>query len=253
MTRRVGRHIGRLDIGLDIGQFGLDSGVVVTHGVDPAEEFVEIQRVDADAGVFEQLLAVAYGVEGGRPRAQSADAQALEASDHTTGGCESDQILLELDALGRYGVELGQAEGHAVLAQVVAERHLAAEAVAAVGDGHDVDLVRRGLDQNRHVEAGPSQRVDHGALFAEVGQRDHDAVDLLAVGVEEIGALARVFHALDAAEGRLFGRQGDDLEPGRFQHLDHVRAALLTQMAGEEASIADDQSQCYRFHVLFLL
>ncbi len=139
-------------------------------------------------------------------------------------------------------MQLGQAEGHAVLAQVVAERHLAAEAVAAVGDGHDVDLVGRGLDQHRHVEAGPAQRVDHGALFAEVGQRHHDAVDLLAMGVKEVGALARIFHALDAAEGRLFRRQCDDLEAGFFQHLDHIRAALLTQMAGEEAPVADDQS-----------
>ena len=35
----VSRDIGRLDIGLDVGQLGLHSGVIVGHGIDPAEEF----------------------------------------------------------------------------------------------------------------------------------------------------------------------------------------------------------------------
>ena len=41
--------------------------------------------------------------------------------------------------------------------QIIAGRHLAAEAVAAVGDGHLARGIRGGLDQHRHIEAGEAQ------------------------------------------------------------------------------------------------
>ena len=59
--------------------------------------------------------------------------------------------------------------------------HLAAEAVAAVGDGHLAGGIGRRLDQHRHVEVGQAQGVGDAALVAEVRQRDDDAVDLVAV------------------------------------------------------------------------
>jgi hypothetical protein len=39
-------------------------------------------------------------------------------------------------------------------------------------------VVGRGLDQHRHLQVGEAERIGEAALFAEVGQRDDDAVDL---------------------------------------------------------------------------
>ena len=55
-----------------------------------------------------------------------------------------------------------------------------------------VELVVAGLHQHRHAELGAVQGVDDAQLVAEVGQRDDHAVDLGAVLVEEVGALAGV-------------------------------------------------------------
>ena len=48
-----------------------------------------------------------------------------------------------------------------------------------IGDGHVVGAVGRGLHQHRNLEPGKADGVDNAALFAEVGQRDDDAVDLV--------------------------------------------------------------------------
>ena len=66
--------------------------------------------------------------------------------------------------------------------------HLAAEAVAAHGDGHGVGAVGRGLHQHRNLEPGEADGVHDAALLAEVGQRDDDAVDLVGVLLEQLGA-----------------------------------------------------------------
>ena len=114
-------------------------------------------------------------------------------------------------------------------------------------------IVGEGLDQHRHAQVRPAQRVGHGALVAEVGQRDQHAVDLLAMCVEQLGALVGVLQALDAAVGRVLRPQRDDLEAGVFQHLDHLFPARLAQVAGKEAAVADDQSEGYGFHIQFSL
>ena len=134
------------------------------------------------------LLAVAHGVERRRARADGADAQAAQAAHHAADGGEPVEILGEDVGIGSFGVQRGQRVRNAVLLEVVAGRHLAAEAVAAVADGHQSGRVGRGLHQHGHVEVGQAQRVGDGALVAEIRQRDDDAVDLVAVALEEVGA-----------------------------------------------------------------
>jgi hypothetical protein len=85
-------------------------------------------------------------------------------------------------------VQRGQRVRNAVLHQVVARAHLAAEAVAARGDGHRIGAVRRGLHQHRNLEPGEPDRIHNAALFAEVGQRYNDAVDLFRVLLEKLRA-----------------------------------------------------------------
>jgi hypothetical protein len=91
------------------------------------------------------------------------------------------------------GVQAGQGEGDAVLAQVVADRHLAAEGVAAVG----LMVIFAGSSLKAWISTGtsqprPAQRVGDRALVAEVGQRHQHAVDLPRVLLEQVGALVRV-------------------------------------------------------------
>ena len=67
-------------------------------------------------------------------------------------------------------------------------------------------VVGRGLDQHRHAQIGEAERVGQAALFAEVRQRDDDAVDLVGMLLEQRGALLGVLVGLDRAVGGLVGR-----------------------------------------------
>ena len=63
---------------------------------DAAEDFRQVERLGRDAVGFEQFLAVADGVEGGRPRADAADAQVAHAVDDAADGREPGQIVAEV-------------------------------------------------------------------------------------------------------------------------------------------------------------
>ena len=155
------------------------------------------------------------------------------------------QVGLELGRVGGLGVELGERVGDAVLLEVVADRHLAAEAVAAEGDGHLAGVVGRGLDEDGDLEVGETEGVGEAALFAEVGQGDDDAVDLGGVLLEEGGALLGVLVGLDGAVGGLLGAEDDRLDAGRFERGDHLEPAAGREVAGKEAAVAYDYTHCH--------
>ena len=115
-----------------------------------------------------------------RNRAQSAH--------HAADAGEPSEIFRELGRVRRLRVQRRQRVRNAILHQVIAGRHLAAEAVAAVVDGHLARRIRRGLHQHRHVQVRHAQRIGDGALVAEIRQRDDDAVDLAAVLAEQLRA-----------------------------------------------------------------
>ena len=75
----------------------------------------------------------------------------------------------------------GQRIRNAVLPKIIAGRHLAAETVAAESYGHLVGDVGSGLDENGNMQAGEAQSIGNGAFVAEVGQRNDDAIDAMAV------------------------------------------------------------------------
>ena len=100
---------------------------------------------------------------------------------------------------GRTVCSVGQRVGDVVLAQVVADAHLAAEAVAAVVDGHLLRVVRERMHQHGYVEAGETDRVGNCALVAEVRERDQDAVDLVTVLPEHLGAEPGLLQRFDGA------------------------------------------------------
>jgi hypothetical protein len=143
-------------------------------------------------------------------------------------------------------VPAGERVADAVLLQVVAGRHLAAEAVAPVLDRHQRRRVWRRLHQDRHVQVGHPERVRNAPLVAEVGQRHDDAVDRVPVPPEEVGARPRLGPRLDGAVLRVVRPEHDDFDPRLLQDGAHLLAAGLGQVIGEEAPVADDQSDGHK-------
>ena len=168
--------------------FQLGFGFAVLHADDAAEDLGEVDGFHGDAAGFEQFLAVAHGVERRGARADGADADAAQTADHAADGGEPGEIFGEEVGIGGFGVQGGERVRNAVLLEVIAGAHLAAEAVAAVADGHQAGGIGRGLHQHGHVEVGQAQGVGDGALVAEIRQRDDDAVDVVAAALEEVGA-----------------------------------------------------------------
>ena len=212
---------------------------------DAAEHFGEVQGLHADAAHFEQLLAIADGLERRGTRADGPDAQPPQALRHAAHAGEPGEIVLELVRLQAFGVQRGKGVRNAVLLQVVADAHLAAEAVAAVGDEHPLRIVRKGVNQHRDVQVGQPQRVSHGAFLAEIRQGDDDAVDAVAVLAKQVGDNLRMRAILHRAVLGLVRRRADHFVPGGRQGRDHLLAPAARQMVGEETAIADDDSECH--------
>ena len=99
------------------------------------------------------------------------------------------------------------------------------------------------MHEHGDAELGPADGVGDRALVAEVRERDQEAVDLVAVRLEEIGAGARVGEAFDRAEFRGFGGERDGAKARALEGGKHLGAAGGTQMRGEKASIADDDAE----------
>ena len=152
------------------------------------------------------------------------------------------QVANEVGAFGVHRVTGGEGVLDAILAQVVAGGHLAAEGIAPVGDGHDVRVVGEGLHEHGHVEFGPAQRVGNRPLVAEVGQGDEHAVDLVTVAAEEVGGFLGVGNAFDAAIGRFVGIDQNRLDALLGEHLDNGLAAAHAQVFGEETAIAHNDA-----------
>ena len=134
---------------------GLHVGLLALQTADAAEDLGEVEGLDGDAVGFEQLLAVADGVEGRGTRADGADAELAQAVGDAADGGEPRDVADELRRVGRFGVQRSQRVGDAVLLEVIADAHLAAEGIAAVGDGHLAGVVGRRLDEHGDVQVRP--------------------------------------------------------------------------------------------------
>ena len=136
---------------------------------------------------------------------------------------------------------------NAVLPQIIAGRHLAAEAVAAKLDGHLLRIVGRGLDQHRNVQVRQAQGIGNRALFAEIRQSHDDAIDAIAIFLEEIGAAPGLFPGFDRSVVALFRSQRHHIHTGSRQHPQHLFPAALRQMIGKETPVAHDQAHRHFF------
>jgi hypothetical protein len=127
----------------------------------------------------------------------------------------------------------------AVLPEVVARRHLPAEAVASVSDGHGVRHVLERMHEDRHVELRPAERVGDGAFVSEVWERDQYAVDSVAMILEVIRAESGFLQALDRAVVRGGFGSDDRLDSVSLEHLQDCFPTGLTKMIRKEPPVAD--------------
>ncbi len=230
------------DVLFDGRELGLRCVVGVLHAGDAAHDFAEVEGFDGDAAALQQFFRVADGVECGGTRADGADAEVLQAANDAADGGEPGEVGGELGRVGGLGVQRGERVGDAVLGEVVADGHLAAEAVAAMGDGHLGGRVGRGLDEDGDAQIGETDGVGQAALLAEVGQGDDEAVDGGGVGLEEGGTLFGVLVGLDRAVGGDFRREHDGLDAGGFERGDDFEAARCGEVRGEESAVAYENS-----------
>jgi hypothetical protein len=184
-------------------------------------------------------------VEGGGAGTDGTEADVAQAADDAAGGGEPLEVGLELGGVGGFGVERGEGVGNAVLLEVVTNRHLAAEAIAAEGDLHFSGGVGCGLDEDGDVEVGEAEGVGEAALFTEVGQGDDDAIDLGGVGFEERGAFLSVLVGFDCAVRGLLGGENDCLDACCFECRDHLETSAGCEVTGEESPVAYNDAHCH--------
>ncbi len=134
--------------------------------------------------------------------------------------------------------------------QVVANRHLAAKTVPAIGRRHPVHFVGEGLDQYRNLQTRHADGVGHTPLLAKVGQGDQDAVYLVGPLLEQCRTLASILQCFDRTIERVLRAQDDGLDPFLEQHIQNLCPPGLAEVVGEEAPIADDDAQCSLVHLL---
>jgi len=207
--------------------------------MDGEEDLGEVHGLQADTARLEDLLRAADGVEGRRPGADGADRRTPKAADDAGDGGELLQLGEELVAPRVNRVAVGEGVADAVLGETVARGHLSAEAVAPVHQAHLALLIREGVDQHGNVELADAHGLRHGALVAEVGKGDQDALDLISVLPEEPAALLSLLPGLHGAELGVARAQAHYLDAGLLEDLQHLLAARFHKMIGEEAPVAD--------------
>src|SRR5262249_39386341 len=153
-------------------------------------------------------------------------------------------------------MERGQRIGNSVLRQVVADRHLAAEAVASRRDAHLARIIRGGLHKHRHSKSGKPQSICHSAFVAKIWQSHDDAIDLISTFAKERSAPPGFLVRLDSAELGLFRSKSDGTPPGGLKGLEDLLATSLCRMIRKELPIPYDHSYCqlrFLHYFLFVL
>ena len=100
--------------------------------------------------------------------------------------------------------------------------------------------------QHRHIELGEANGIGYGTLVAEVGQGHQNAVDLVAIGPEDLGAQPGLVQRFDGPVAGGAGFRDDGAYPGPGQDLQDRLPALGGQVVREEAAIAHDDAKRHR-------
>src|SRR5271154_1097315 len=237
------RHSGGGHVFLNGLQLAHGVLVVIFHPADAPQDFGEIQRLNGNAGGFEQFFAVPDGIKRRGPRANGPNAQIPQPVYDPANAGEPGQISFELFRIRSHRVLGGQRVGNAILLEVVAGRHLSAKTVAAMRDGHFRGRVRRSLHQHRHIQSGEPQGICDSAFIAKVRQRNNYAVYALAGRAKQCSATFGFFMCLYGTVFAVLRAQNDHVNSGGLQNLDHLFPAAHCQMIGKKSAIADYETK----------
>src|SRR5262249_23185786 len=158
------------------------------------------ERLDRNAAGFKQFFTVPNRVERRWTRTQCANASIFQLPNNVAGPDESPQVRPELRTIRVHGMHAGQRITQAVLFQIIADRHFAAEAVASVPNRHLLAFVIERMNEHWNVKVGPTQRVSYCAFISEIGQCHQYSAYLVTMSFEQIGAFLRIVERLDRSK-----------------------------------------------------
>ena len=177
--------------------------------------------------------------------ADTADAKIAQSVHDATNGGKPAEILLKFCGIGANGMRARQRVRDPVLSEVVARGHLAAEAIAPRRNGHLPWDIRCSLHKHRHIEPCEPQRIRDGALVAEIRKRYDDAIDFVAMFLEQRGTPFGFFMRFDSAMLAIFRPEHDTLIAGLGDRPHHLFASSLGELIGEEAAIPHNDPECH--------
>ena len=149
-----------------------------------------------------------------------------------------------------------QRVGNPILLQVVADRHLPAEAVPPERNRHLSHMVGRRLNQHRHLQIRQLERIRQPTLLAKVRQRNDDPIDLSRMRLEQRRALLCILVGLYRPMRRLFRTQHKRLDARSLQRRNHLQPSTGGKVAGKKSTVAHNHThrhllrhKCSRIHV----
>ena len=221
----------------------LTSGASSASALGREDDLGKIDGDDGQPGRLQQLLAEAHRLEGAGPGADRADPRVLQPAYDAADPDEPVEIGGEFVAVDVARVARRVGERHAVLIEVVGDRELAAEGVAAARDVDLVDFVVARLEQDRNAEPRLVDKLGNRDLVAEVRQADHETVDRIALLAKMRRVAPCVLARLHRAVLGRLDRQdaGGDVQPVELR--DQLLARLERGRAVEKFPAADDQPE----------
>jgi hypothetical protein len=133
----------------------------------------------------------------------------------------------------------------AVLVEVIADGHLAAESVPAVLHVDLVEVVVEGVHQHRNAKLRRLEGPYDALLVAEVRQADDHAVDPCPVGLEERRVLRGVGPRLDGAVGCRFLFGDCDSIAELREHGEQIPPALGRELRAEKSARSHDHAESH--------
>ncbi len=118
--------------------------------------------------------------------------------DYPTDSGKTVNILFQQRVVDRIGMQGGIRKGNAILIEVVAHANLATEGITTRVKVNLVVLIVASLYHHGYIEVGIADGIDDTDLKAEVGQRNDDAVDFIAMLTELFRNLQSVLTGLNA-------------------------------------------------------
>ncbi len=195
-----GRHRSGIRVGVDLIDLGDEAGVPLADFRGGPEDFGEIDRGDADAVALENLFGVSDCIESAMTRADRSDPNLPQSLHDPAHGEKVLQIPSERWIERMHHVFRGERIGDAGLAQVIADRNLAAESIPAPHHIEFVEVVRIALNENGDIQTRQFQRVGHPFFVPEVGQAHQHAGDRVPVLAEQLRAFPGIVVSFDTAE-----------------------------------------------------